>query len=102
VAYKSDVDDVRESPALKLIGLLQAEGADVAYHDAFVPELPSHGLSSVELSDAELAKADCVVIVTAHSSVDYADVVAKARLVADFRNATGDAGRKANGKVVKL
>jgi UDP-N-acetyl-D-glucosamine dehydrogenase len=102
VAYKSDVDDVRESPALKLIGLLQAEGGDVAYHDAFVPELPSHGLSSVELSDEELQKADCVVIVTAHSNVDYADVVVKARLVADLRNATGEDGRKANGKVVKL
>jgi UDP-N-acetyl-D-glucosamine dehydrogenase len=102
VAYKSDVDDLRESPALKLIDLLQAEGGNVAYHDAYVPELPSHGLRSVELGDEELQKADCVVIVTAHSNVDYGDVVAKARLVADFRNATGEDGRKANGKVVKL
>jgi UDP-N-acetyl-D-glucosamine dehydrogenase len=102
VAYKSDVDDLRESPALKLIDLLVAEGGDLAYHDAYVPELPSHGLSSVELTDEELTKADCVAIVTAHSGVDYGQVVAKARLVADFRNATGEAGRKANGKVVKL
>jgi UDP-N-acetyl-D-glucosamine dehydrogenase len=102
VAYKSDVDDLRESPALKLIDLLQAEGAEVAYHDSYVPELPARGLSSVELSDEELQKADCVVIVTAHSNVDYADVVQKARLIADFRNATGEAGRQANGKVVKL
>ena len=64
VAYKSDIDDMRESPALKMIELLQEAGAQVSYHDPFVPELPEHGLSSVALDPAAY---DCVVIVTAHS-----------------------------------
>src|SRR5947208_479848 len=67
VAYKSDIEDTRESPALKLIELLQDEGADVSYHDPFVAELPEHGLSSAPL---DVSAADCVVIVTAHSGID--------------------------------
>jgi UDP-N-acetyl-D-glucosamine dehydrogenase len=98
VTYKADVRDTRESPALKLIELLQNGGAEVYYHDPHVPELPEHGLSSVAFEPAEY---DCVAIVTAHSSIDYERVVEEAPLVVDFRNATGKNGR-VNGKVWKL
>jgi UDP-N-acetyl-D-glucosamine dehydrogenase len=100
VAYKADVGDLRESPALKLIQLLRDEGADVSYHDPHVPELPEHGLSSQEL-DGSLAIADCVAIVTAHSGIDYERFADRASLVVDFRNATGRNG-SANGRVWKL
>ena len=98
VAYKADIDDTRESPALKLIELLQGEGANVSYHDPNVPELPEHGLTSAPL---DIGEADCVVIVTAHSGIDYDDLVEKATLVVDLRNATGANGAQ-NGKVWKL
>jgi UDP-N-acetyl-D-glucosamine dehydrogenase len=98
VAYKEDTDDTRESPALKLIELLQGEGAQVAYHDPFVAELPEHGLVS---SPLEVENADCVVIVTAHTGIDYDDLVERAPLVVDLRNATGQNGAR-NGKVWKL
>jgi UDP-N-acetyl-D-glucosamine dehydrogenase len=98
VSYKADIDDTRESPALKLIELLQGEGADVSYHDANVPELPEQGLISGPL---DIDGADCVVIVTAHSGIDYDDLVERAKLVVDLRNATGSNGAQ-NGKVWKL
>jgi UDP-N-acetyl-D-glucosamine dehydrogenase len=98
VSYKEDIGDMRESPALKMIELLREEGAEVSYHDRFVPELPDLGLASQPL-DAGVA--DCVVIVTAHSGIDYGEVVERAPLVVDFRNATGAAGTT-NGKVWKL
>jgi len=98
VAYKSDVSDTRESPALKLIELLRNAGANVSYHDPHVPELPKLGLSSQPL---EPGGYDCVTIVTAHSSVDYDKLVDDANLVVDFRNATGRNG-SGNGKVWKL
>jgi UDP-N-acetyl-D-glucosamine dehydrogenase len=98
VAYKADVSDTRESPALKLIELLRNAGANVSYHDPHVPELPKVGLSSQALEPAEY---DCVTIVTAHSSVDYDRLVDEANLVVDFRNATGRNG-SGNGKVWKL
>jgi UDP-N-acetyl-D-glucosamine dehydrogenase len=100
VSYKADVGDLRESPALKLIGLLREEGADVSYHDPHVPELPEHGLSSQDLNGS-VAKADCVAIVTAHSGIDYERLAEQAHLVVDFRNATGRNG-SANGRVWKL
>ena len=100
VAYKPDIDDTRESPALKVIELLREEGCDVSYHDPFVPQMPELGLDSVEL-DPAVASSDCVVVVTNHSAIDYADLVDRAKLVVDFRNATGTAGR-GNAKVVKL
>ena len=100
VAYKADVGDLRESPALKLIELLRAEGADISYHDPHVPELPEYGLSSADLNGA-LEAADCVAIVTAHSGIDYDRLVERARIVVDFRNATGKNGT-ANGRVWKL
>jgi UDP-N-acetyl-D-glucosamine dehydrogenase len=98
VSYKADIDDTRESPALKLIELLQEAEADVSYHDPFVDELPEQGLSSTPLNAAE---ADCVVIVTAHSGIDYDALVEQAPLVVDLRNATGSNGT-GNGKVWKL
>jgi UDP-N-acetyl-D-glucosamine dehydrogenase len=98
VAYKADIGDMRESPALKLIELLRTAGAEIAYHDPHVPELPEHGLSSVAL---DAGAYDAVVIVTAHSEIDYDQVVEDAHLVVDLRNATKRAGR-VNGKVWKL
>ena len=100
VAYKADVADLRESPALKLIELLRAEGAQVTYHDPHIPELPTHGLRSQDL-DGSLEGADCVAIVTAHSAIDYAELAKRAKLVVDFRNATGRDGSQ-NGRVWKL
>jgi UDP-N-acetyl-D-glucosamine dehydrogenase len=98
VSYKPDIDDVRESPALKIIELIRKAGADVSYHDPYVPELPHEGLRSVPL---EPAAYDCVAIVTNHSDVDYDRLVEQANLVVDLRNATGRAGT-ASGKVWKL
>jgi UDP-N-acetyl-D-glucosamine dehydrogenase len=100
VAYKADVGDLRESPALKLIELLREEGADITYHDPHVPDLPEHGLSSSSL-DGAVDAADCVAIVTAHSGIDYDALAERARLVVDFRNATGRNGSR-NGRVWKL
>jgi UDP-N-acetyl-D-glucosamine dehydrogenase len=98
VSYKADIGDIRESPALKILGLLRGGGAEVSYHDPHVPELAEHGLRSVEL---EPGAYDCVVIVTAHSGIDYEQLVEDAKLVVDFRNATGRNG-SGNGKVWKL
>ena len=98
VAYKADIGDMRESPALKLIELLRTAGADLSYHDPHVAELPELGLSSVELDPAAY---DAVVVVTAHSSIDYEKLVEDAQLVVDLRNATKLGGR-VNGKVWKL
>jgi UDP-N-acetyl-D-glucosamine dehydrogenase len=98
VAYKADIGDMRESPALKLIELLGTAGAEIAYHDPHVDELPEQGLVSVPLDPAAY---DAVVIVTAHSGIDYDQVVDSAHLVIDLRNATKRAGR-VNGKVWKL
>jgi UDP-N-acetyl-D-glucosamine dehydrogenase len=91
VAYKADISDVRESPALKLIELLGNAGSNVSYHDPHVPELNEHGLrmSSMPL---EPGAYDAVVVVTAHTSIDYERLVEEAHLVVDFRNATGRAG----------
>ncbi len=100
VSYKEDVGDLRESPALKLIELLRAEGAEISYTDEHVPQLPEHELVSAAL-DGAVGSADCVVIVTAHGGIDYEALAAEARLVVDLRNATGAAG-SANGNVWKL
>jgi UDP-N-acetyl-D-glucosamine dehydrogenase len=83
VAYKADIGDTRETPAEKLIHLLRTAGAKVAYHDPHVPDF--EGMHSSPLQPEEY---DCIAIVTAHSAVDYADVVRRAHVVVDFRNAT--------------
>ena len=98
VAYKADIGDMRESPALKLIELLRTGGSDVAYHDPHVRELPELDLTSMPL---EPGAYDCVVIVTAHSGIDYERLVDQAKLVVDLRNATGAVG-SASEKVWKL
>jgi UDP-N-acetyl-D-glucosamine dehydrogenase len=87
VAYKGGVGDLREAPALKIIRLLRDLGADIAYHDPHVAELPELGLASVDL-DAELPGADIVCIVTAHPEVDHDRVVREAQLILDFRGIT--------------
>jgi UDP-N-acetyl-D-glucosamine dehydrogenase len=100
VAYKPDIADTRESPAVKLIALLKAAGATVEYHDPLVPSFRENGItmSSVPL---EPAAYDCVVVVTNHSSIDYDRLVDDAVLVVDLRNATGSNG-KSSDKVWKL
>jgi UDP-N-acetyl-D-glucosamine dehydrogenase len=101
VAYKADIDDLRESPALKVIRLLRTHGADVSYHDQYCPELPELELSSTPLDDYRiLGDYDAVVIVTAHSALNYRKVVDEADLVVDFRNAT--AGIPNAGNIWKL
>ena len=89
VAYKKDIADVRESPALDVIRLLQPRGAVVGYHDPHVRKLRDEDidLTSTPLTAETLAAADCVVIVTDHSDVDYGLVARSARLVVDTRNA---------------
>jgi UDP-N-acetyl-D-glucosamine dehydrogenase len=88
VAYKRDIDDVRESPALDIAHLLRQRGAQITYSDPYVPCVKLDGLE-MQSADAEsmAEKADCVVIVTDHTRVDYAPIVAKARLIVDTRNA---------------
>jgi len=100
VAYKPDISDTRESPAVKLMGLLEKAGSEVSYHDPHVPSLAENGLvlSSVPLDPSAY---DCVVVVTNHSSIDYDRLVEEARLVVDLRNATGTNGKRSD-KVWKL
>ena len=90
VAYKRDIDDVRESPAADVIRGLSVRGAVLCYHDPFVPQLQVHSLDleSIELDDERLRELDCAVIVTDHSGVDYRRVVATVPVVVDARNAT--------------
>jgi UDP-N-acetyl-D-glucosamine dehydrogenase len=97
IAYKKNVDDIRESPALKIIELLEARGAETAYHDPFVEEIgPSRdhaalaGRRSVRLDVDTAGSYDLVVIITDHSAIDWQALVASARLVIDTRNATRD------------
>jgi UDP-N-acetyl-D-glucosamine dehydrogenase len=90
VAYKPNIGDMRESPALKLIELLETGGANVSYHDPHVPELPEYGLSSVPL---EPARFDAIAIVTDHGGIDYEGLVDSGPVIVDFRNATRERGR---------
>jgi UDP-N-acetyl-D-glucosamine dehydrogenase len=89
VAYKKDIDDLRESPALDIIRLLQRLGAAVQYHDPFIPELREDGavLNSTPLTAATVRAADCVVIVTDHSTLDYAMLARESRALVDTRHA---------------
>ncbi|MDR7481724.1 MAG: nucleotide sugar dehydrogenase [Armatimonadota bacterium] len=103
VAFKRDVDDARYSPALRVIDLLQRRHIEVVYHDPYVPEVEVRGrrLASQPLTDVLVAGADCVLILTDHSRVDYAAVVRAARLVFDVRNATAGV-REGREKIVRL
>ena len=87
VAYKRDIDDVRESPALDIIHLLGKRGAKVAYSDPFVPSISADGIVMKASAVGDAAKADCVVIVTDHKAFDYPALVKKAKLIVDTRNA---------------
>jgi UDP-N-acetyl-D-glucosamine dehydrogenase len=100
VAYKPDISDTRESPAVKLIALLRNAGAEVAYHDPHVPAFEQNGLA-MESVALEPRAYDCVVIVTNHSAIDYDRLVEEAPLVVDLRNATGANGLRSD-KVWKL
>jgi len=100
VAYKPNISDMRESPALKLMLLLRNAGAEVAYHDPHVPGLSENGLA-LESQPLEPGAYDCVVIVTDHAAIDYDEVVERAQLVVDLRNATGTNGKRSD-KVWKL
>jgi UDP-N-acetyl-D-glucosamine dehydrogenase len=89
VAYKRDIEDIRESPALDIIRLLEGQGARVTYYDPHVPRFREDGqeFRSVELTPALVAAADCVMIVTDHTSVDYQMIKRTAKLIVDTRNA---------------
>ena len=103
-AYKPDIDDIRESPTLDVIGLLQKKGAEVSYHDPYILHLHTHdGLEMDSVPDvmAAVHKADCVVIVTNHKTYDYQAILEAAKFIFDSRNALGKAG-KDNPKVARL
>ena len=105
MAYKRDIDDVRESPGIDVMRLLERRGAKVEYHDPYIPEIRDHGhgeptARGVPLTDQRVKKADVVVIVTDHSCFDYGRIAKLAKLVVDTRNATKKLGRRKN--VVKL
>ncbi len=103
IAYKKDIDDMRESPALDVIRLLEEQGAVVTYHDPFVPSFveDGHKMESVPLTDDVLTKSDAVVVVTDHSNVDYQRVVDRASVVVDTRNATSQTNGS-RARVVQL
>ncbi len=103
VAYKPDIDDLRESPALDVIHLLKDKGAEVHYHDPFIPHLDHEGLLMVSVPNLleEVTAADCVAIITNHKDYDYGAILDQANLIVDTRNALGEMGRD-NPKVVKL
>ena len=108
VAYKKDIDDLRESPALEIIRLLQQKGADLVYHDPFCPEIADDGhtpienlpFHSVALTEDALQQADVVVIVTDHTTVDYQLVADHARLVVDTRGVMK--AKSGNARIVGL
>jgi len=112
VAYKKDIDDMRESPALSVIDLLRSRGADVFYHDPFVSEVTfdhaytigdGEPLRNQELTDDLVKGSDCVVICTAHSTVDYERLCANAKLIVDTRNALSEDHRNGSkAKIIRL
>jgi UDP-N-acetyl-D-glucosamine dehydrogenase len=104
IAYKRDIDDMRESPALDVMRLLEQRGAEVAYHDPHVARFREDGVehTGVALTAEELARADAVVVVTDHTATDWALVVEHARLVVDTRNATARVAGRARARIVGL
>jgi UDP-N-acetyl-D-glucosamine dehydrogenase len=109
VAYKKDIDDMRESPALSIIDLLRSRGAEVVYHDPFVPEVTfdhaytigdAEPLTNNELTDDLLKECDCTIICTEHSNIDYMKVCELAPLIVDTRNALSEDHR--NGSAAKI
>ncbi len=112
VAYKKDIDDMRESPALSIIDLLRSRGAEISYHDPFVEEVTfDHAytigagdpLYNQELTDDLVKASDCVIICTEHSGIDYKRVCELAPLIVDTRNALDEDVRNgSNAKIVRL
>jgi len=112
VAYKKDIDDMRESPALSIIDLLRSRGADLTYHDPFVPEVTfdhaytigeAEPLYNSELTDDLIASSDCVIICTEHSDIDYHRICELAPLIVDTRNALSlDIRNGSKATVVRL
>ena len=112
VAYKKDIDDMRESPALSVIDLLRARGAEVFYHDPFVPEVhfdhaytigAGDPLYNSDLTDDLIKSSDCVVICTEHSEVDYTRVCELSKVIVDTRNALKEDTRNGSrAKIVRL
>ncbi|HCU98570.1 MAG TPA: UDP-N-acetyl-D-glucosamine dehydrogenase [Chloroflexi bacterium] len=102
VAYKPNVDDIRESPALDIIELLKQQGAHVVYHDPHVPEIQfeKFDMTAVNYDSVVLESVDCVIIVTDHSYYDWSDVLDHAKLVVDTRNATN--GLEGMARIVKI
>jgi UDP-N-acetyl-D-glucosamine dehydrogenase len=102
-AYKADIDDVRESPALDVIGLLLQKGGDVSYHDPHIPHIQHENWEMTSVSDlsAAIREANCVVIITNHSYYDYPRILEEASLIMDTRNVLDLAGKR-HPKVVKL
>jgi UDP-N-acetyl-D-glucosamine dehydrogenase len=103
VAYKKNVSDCRESPALDIMRMLKDKGAILSYNDPLVPSLRlnGNGMKSIEVSPATIASQDCIVILTDHSVYDFRKIIASARLVIDTRNATKDLP-EFKGKIMKL
>ena len=102
-AYKPDIDDLRESPSIDVMRLLQQKGAKVSYHDPYIPHIKHDNweISCVPDLMTAVKAADCVVIVTNHKVYDYAAILKEAKLIVDTRNALGKLGFK-NPKVVRL
>jgi UDP-N-acetyl-D-glucosamine dehydrogenase len=103
VAYKPDIDDLRESPALDVIHLLKEKGASVSYHDPFIPHFThdTWNMDSVKDMNAAIRDSDCVVIITNHTAYDYQNILNTAKLIVDTRNALGKMGKN-NPKVTRL
>jgi UDP-N-acetyl-D-glucosamine dehydrogenase len=110
VAYKRDISDLRESPALDVIDLLRRRGADVSYHDPFIPELDEHGADTVPsligmrsvTGTIAYDSYDAVVIVTDHSGVDYDRMLVQAPLIIDTRNALKKASPEQRKRIIRL
>ncbi len=105
VAYKKDVDDVRESPALDIIQLLEERGASVSYHDPYIPSLKmdgGHRMQGVALTEALLQGCDCAVVVTDHTCFDWSWISRNAPLIIDTRNALANIQRTDGSRIVRL
>ncbi len=107
VAYKRDIDDMRESPALAVIEKLRKLGADVSFHDPYVPEIHLEAsdqmMKGIDLSNDAVTGADCVAIITDHRNIDYGWIAENAKLVVDTRNATRQLNEERfEGKIVRL
>lgn len=103
VAYKPDIDDLRESPALDVIGLLQQRGAQVLYYDPYIPMLVEDEMELTSVPDLlpAVREADCVVIITNHKTIDYQEILENAKVIVDTRNALGNIGKN-HPKVTRL